>query len=409
MLSDFIFSLEPYVLSLYLAHAIISLVLAIFLSVYVMKRFVNNDEVKEKDKGRLEEISQESWIFRQLFKVSLHKNNRLTNILFMFLFNFSMPFVGYPFAIWITLYLKHVKYEKRAANTNILNLDEFGMSFLKTERIFGEGSMGDLMLNEYAPKSKKLKALSALSNNASPANLKIIRQTLSSTDDEIRMFGYAIINKAEKSLNVKINKNLEKYNSEKNKTVDQDKEKMAEAAKELAPLYWEMIYTELSHDSLKDNFMKEVQKYTLIAKEFYAGASNELDEISDTLEKRIKEVEEIPTKKERNKYKEEVFEHQKELMLMGQKAKKYKEIKTRLFILMGRLYMSQKKYESAKEEFTQAQQLHEEQLAFVLPYLAEISFLTGNYTAVASIMNKAKDLELNATLYPIVEQWKSAS
>ena len=409
MLSDFIFSLEPYVLSLYIIHATISLVLAIFLSVYVMKRFVGNtEEIKEKDQQRLAEITQESWIFRQLFKVSLHKNNRITNIMFMFLFNFAMPFVGYPFAIWITLYLKHVRYEKRAANTNILNLDEFGMSFLKIERIFGEGSMGDLMLSEYAPKSKKLKALSALSNNASPANLKIIRQTLSSTDDEIRMFGYAIINKAEKSLNIRINENLEKFNKEKNKSVDQDREVMAEAAKELAPLYWEMVYTELSHESLKENFMQEVEKYIAIAKDFYIRSAKELDDRYEELETKLKEIDELQSKKERDKQQERVEEYKKEMHVTVERFRKYKEINTRLYILMGRLYMNQKKYDLAKEEFVQAQQLHEEQLAFILPYLAEIYFLTGNYKVVASIMNEAKDLELNATLYPIVEQWKAS-
>ena len=204
MVSDFIFSLEPYMWIIYVFHALISLLLAFFLSGLLIKRFIKSSkEVDARDKKRLEVISQRSSIFKVLFNASLHKNNRLTSIFFIFLFIFAMPVVGYIFAIWTTLYLKKVSYDKKVSNTNILNLDEFGISFLKVERIFGEGSMSDLMTNKYAPKSKKLKALSSLSSRLSPANLRIIRSTLSSTDDEIRMYGYATINKAEKALNIK--------------------------------------------------------------------------------------------------------------------------------------------------------------------------------------------------------------
>jgi len=405
MVSNFILSFEPHIVLLYIIHIIISIISAIIVSIYNSKRFINNsEEIKAKDKHRLEEIVNKSLLFRLLFRVSLHKNNRITNFFFIFLFNLAMPLIGYFLSAWIAWYLNNIKYEKRVSNTNILNLDEFGITFLKVERIFGEGSMSDLMTSEYASKSKKLKALSSLANNPSPANLRIIRQTLSSTDDEIRMFGYAIINKAEKLLNIKINYHLEKYNQEKHKADPQIKV-LAHAAKELAPLYWELIYTELSHESLKENFKKEVIKYIKVAKEFYIPQIQNIQQEIDTIHK------ELSQDKKKNG-KEEIVKIdtlKKELNTQNSELKEVHEINTKIYILMGRLYMSMKEYEKAKEEFTFAQSLHEEQLSFILPYLAEIHFVTQNYRVVNSLIHKAKDLELNATLYPIVDQWKRSS
>jgi hypothetical protein len=427
MVSDFLLSLEPYMISLIFVHVVISLVLAIILSKFVTKRFPKDSgKVQKNDAFRLEEIENESWIFKLLFRVALHRNNRITNIFFMFIFNLAVPVIGYIFSIWITLYLKNVSYEKKVANTNILNLDEFGMSFLKVERIFGEGSMSDLMVSKYAPKSKKLKALSALANNPSPANLKIIRQTLASTDDEIRMFGYAIINKAEKSLNVKINYYLDIFN-ELNQEEDPDeekvrvdrrqgkrgkKERIAEAAKELAPLYWEMIYTELSHESLRGSFLDEVEKYVNIAKDFYANETKNIYKAIERLEGKIKEINKdiknnvIKDKeKDNHQIKRELV---KALDLQNRKLIKYNEINTKLYVLMGRVYVKRGKFNDANTEFTIAQELHTVESSFILPYLAEIHFITGNYRVVSSIMKKATDLELNSTLYPIVEQWKAS-
>ena len=409
MVSDFIFSYEQHVLTLAVIHVAISFFLAIFLSLYTMKRFIRNTkEVKERDAARLKEIVSESKMFRLLFKVSLHKNNLLSNITFMFLFIFSIPVVGYAFAIWIAWYLNNVNYERKVSNTNILNLDEFGMSFLKVERIFGEGSMSELLRNEHAPKSKKLKALSALANNASPANLSIIRQTLSSTDDEIRMFGYAIINKAEKSLNVRISENLDLYNKRTLEDEEIDDTKVAEAAKELAHLYWEMVYTELSHESLKDGFLEEVVRYIEIAKKYYIPETRKIREELESTKSKIREIESLEKEDFRLATRERIEPYLQTLDKAEEKFRNYNNVCIKLYVLRGRVYMNKKDYAKANVEFTVAHELDHSESSFILPYLAEIRFLTGYYKGVKSIMNRARGLKLNYTLYPIVEQWKAS-
>jgi lipopolysaccharide biosynthesis regulator YciM len=173
---------------------------------------------------------------------------------------------------------------------------------------------------------------------------------------------------------------------------------MAEAAKELANLYWELVYTELSHESLKADFLKEVKKYVKIAKEYYISLRGRLEIEIDKLDSELQNIED-----EENQKKLEL--HSKDLK---DRLLKNHDIITRLYVLMGKVYMNEKDYENASTEFTIAQELHEDKSSFILPYLAEIQFLLGNYTAVNSIINKSADLSLNATLHPIIEQWKSS-
>ena len=383
-------------------HTLLSLLLAIFLSKYIAKRFISSDvTIDARDKLRIEAMEEKSLFVRLLFSASLHKNNPKTTLAFFFLFIFTMPLIGYVASIWLAWYLRTIQYTKKVTNTNILNLDEFGISFLKVERIFGEGSMSNLMTSKYAPKSKKLKALSALASKMTPANLRIVRQTLSSTDDEIRMFGYAIMNKAEKSLSMRINKYLSIYNAEIQKE-KKSEERIASAAKEIAPLYWEMIYTELSHDSLRDGFLKEVIKYASVAKEYYVAQESQLAKRVAEIEEQLNSLQRDEVVKRSDQLSIEEDRYKKSL----EEYKKNNEICIKLYVLMGRVYMLKKEYDTAITEFTIAQELNDSASSYILPYLAEIHYIKGNYTTVKAILNQGKDLYLNSTLYPVVEQWR---
>lgn len=89
-----------------------------------------------------------------------------------------------------------------------------------------------------------------------------------------------------------------------------------------------------------------------------------------------------------------------------QKLRNQKDLYTKLFVLMGRVYMLRKEYDNASTEFIFAQELQSHYSSLILPYLAEIQFLAGNYKTVNSILNEARNLGINARLYPVVEQWK---
>ena len=345
-------------------HIILSITIAYIVSHYIKRRFVTSGYVDE-DYRRLQQLRNASYFHRLLFHASLHKNNIRSSFNYFFIFNFSMPGLGYLASFWYAWELVHVVYEKKVVDTNILNLDEFGISFLEVHRVFGEGSFHDLISSTYTPTRKKIHALNILSSNLTPANLNIIKQTLSSTDDEVRMFGYAIINKAEQKLAKNITKELEIF---KEATKNSDEDKIASSSYELAFLYWEMLYSELSNDTLSDEFMKEVQRYLKIAIDLLSKNLQETDDEQNVLFKLSKA-------------------HQ----------------------LYGRYYMKKQLYEYAITEFTLAQELNQDNATFVLPYTAEAYFNIGKYDIVKSILNQLSLLEINPTIHPLVEQWKKAA
>jgi hypothetical protein len=77
-------------------------------------------------------------------------------------------------------------------------------------------------------------------------------------------------------------------------------------------------------------------------------------------------------------------------------------------MLMGRVYIKKHNYEEAKKELTIAQELVAGEDTFIIPYLAEVYYDTGRYSIVQSVLADAKGLELNATLFPIVDQWRAS-
>lgn len=274
-------------------------------------------------------------------------NSKKKNFSFMFLFNISLPIIGYISSIWILYYLKNVVYIEALKEINFLDLELFEYDFINVQREFGEGSIQEMILNKYIPTEKKIKALVSLADNISQNNIQIIKNTLFSSDDEVRLYGFAIIDQIEREINDKIYKTLDAFRVTKNE------EKKAYFARELAYLYWEMIYYELSDDSIKDYILKEVIHYIAIAKKIY------MDD-------------------------------------------------PKLCVLLGRTFMLKKDYTDAASQFTLANELSTEKLAFIMPYLAEINFNTGHYNVVKSIIRESRDMNLSSKLYPIVEQWKAS-
>ena len=265
---------------------------------------------------------------------------------FFFLFNFSLPVLGYLSSLWILYYLLHVRYVEELKEINFLDLELFENEFINIRREFGESSIQNIIANKTISTEKKIKALVSLADNISQNNIEIIKDTLSSSNDEVRLFGFAIIDKIERGINGKIYKLLDSFNS------DITEQKKASIARDLTYLYWEILYFQLSDDSINTFILTQVKHYIAIAKEVYAD-----------------------------------------------------DIKLR--ILSGRVLMMEKQYDEAESEFHKANELSGENIPFVMPYLAEIAFIRGDYHTVSVMMQETPDLDLNSKLYPIVQQWSA--
>jgi hypothetical protein len=369
-----------------LIYLVITFIFSYIVAFYLKKRFPGeNEERKLLDEKKLAHF-QDTKVQKYFAEAALYKHNRATATLFIFLFNIAIPIVGYLFTLWLSWYLVHKKYEKTVVLTSILDLNELKDIFLKTERIFGESSMINLLNNEYVPKSKKLRALATLASSPSPASLTIIKQTLSSRDDEIRLYGYSILNNMEKKINSKINKNLQLIQRETYKDRQESPELIAEASFELAFSYWELVYMELSHESLKNNFLSSAVQYIETSKEFYHTKT-------ELLAKKLNETKAATYDTKTIRKKELALEQ-------------YYEKLSALYTLLGRILLYRGEYEQAQAELTVAKELLPENSTAVIPYLAEIYYNIGKYDITHSILNRYSSLRFNATLYPVIQEWK---
>ncbi|PHR58938.1 MAG: hypothetical protein COA44_01985 [Arcobacter sp.] len=263
---------------------------------------------------------------------------------FFLLFNLALPLISYIFSIWLMYYLLNVKYAKVLKHTKSINMEELDQEFPQVKRAFGEGSMIGLMSDTMAPQELRMKALSAMAENMTQQNVSVIKNSLSEKDDEIRLYSFSLIDKMEHGINNKIHDASTRYKNKK------DEKERLKAAKELAFLYWEMIYFDLSDDVLKSFLTDESYKYAKVCSRA---------DMSDA----------------------------------------------DINILLGKIYLSKKDYEKATTQFVMAIESGAD-YAYMLPYLAELYFKRGNYKSIRAMFSKVDKLNLNATMHPVIGQWR---
>lgn len=263
--------------------------------------------------------------------------------LLIFMFNIALPFLGYLLTFWLVYYLLNVKYTQELTHVNAINMDEFENEFPEVQRIFGEGSMKYLMNDENADNSLRMKALVSLADNASREELKLIKNSLSDKNDEIRLYSFAVIDHKERVINEKIHQQMEKLLHADSPNIK------AMAAEELVYLYWDMIYFELSDSDLKHFIVQEIEKYAQIV-----------------LDREPKH--------------------------------------TKVNVVLGKMYLMEEDFNKAEKYFDVVVE-QEGEKDFILPYLAEIYYSQRNFSATKKLLKRAEKIYLNTMLNPVVQQW----
>ncbi|OQX74953.1 MAG: hypothetical protein B6D59_00745 [Campylobacteraceae bacterium 4484_4] len=259
--------------------------------------------------------------------------------------NFLAPVAGMLFG-WLLVLWGFVKAREISYETDLDAIDPQIISddFPVTHRIFGEGALATLLQNRFVPTASKIKALSLLSRIQSASSMEMIRQTLSDSNDEVRLVGFSMIDKREKAMNEKIGALLEMIKESR------DPDRAASLHKELAFTYWELLFQGLVDVQLAHYIEKSVHIHLEVAKE------------------RIRED-------------------------------------TSLYKLEGRLYMRQKEYAQAKEAFVRALDLGIRE-AEIASYMAEISFLELNFSRVSYWMEKIPEHTLDYQLLSLAAVWR---
>lgn len=275
-----------------------------------------------------------------------YSDERYTMVFLLFAVQMAMPIVGYLFGAWIVYYLRHVRYDKRLTHTRYIDMDDFQNEFVQIKRIFGEASISELLCNANSSSALKTKALASVSDNINQKNINLIKSSLSDSDDEVRLYSFALIDGMERDINDKIHQMLSAF--EKAERLEQ----RIDLARDLAALYWDMIYFELSDADLKGYILDQVKHFARIVLGVFPGDS-------------------------------------------------------KVNIVLGKVYLMEQRYDEAATCFTLVIE-QEGSSEYTLPYLAEIYFNLRNYRSVRALLATADGMKMNAVLHPVLHQWSRA-
>lgn len=271
---------------------------------------------------------------------SAYKKNFSINLFFLTIFNTATLFLGYAASFYfVTVMLRRQKlgekYEIASLNPSQL------IFFPSVKRQLGEGAAAVDPAN--LPKETKLKIMAAFSQEIKPEAVKIIKNFLSDSDDEIRLYSFQTLNRLKSEINSKIHSALLEFEEEK------DPYKRALIEKRLALYYSNMFNLEISEEALLSFFMDKAMFHLSNAESFMSDGE--------------------------------------------------------LLFLRGQILFARKDYDGALEAFQKAARYGMDEHA-VYPLMAEIYYIKEDYEKVREILKKDFSLNLDFHTRPIALIWE---
>lgn len=269
-----------------------------------------------------------SSVISVLLKMKINiKQKYLSVLTVFFLVGFFGLILGYIFLLLAIFVLK----EERDAGVKLFEKftinEVYSEDFKFNGRKFGEGSINIVSLNKNSSKGLAEKIFLYIQENLDPDTMAFVKESISSSIDEIRLMAFSLISKMEKDLNEKIYMLNEKLKEE-----DLSNEEKAEIYLELGQIYWNFIIFKIVDEEMRKFFIEKTIFY-------------------------VKESLNI-----------------KENFLA--------------YFLLGRIYLYIKDYIKAKEYLTKAYFSNKVRKNKVIPYLVECYFYEKEYDMVKRLFSE---------------------
>jgi len=179
-----------------------------------------------------------------------------------------------------------------------------------------------------------------------PKHVRLLKESVRSPDDSVRMFSFGMVDAMEKRINDQIHSRLVQFRA----AATEDGK--AAAARELAALYWEYVYTGLADKEYRVIMMREAGNYAELA---------------------LRRMKDDPV----------------------------------LLSLLGRIALSGRRYDDALRYFQDAM-ARSPNPDKLLPYIAEIYYIRRDYASVRKVFAEHSGFTHDPTLAPLVSLWTGA-
>jgi hypothetical protein len=222
-------------------------------------------------------------------------------------------------------------------------MPEFVLSLRETEIKFSQGGIKSRLAHSSTPTSQRLQSLLALQGIPARVSSPLLQDMLGDSSDDIRLVAYGLLDSREKKITAQIHHEIV------NMRTAESKEIRLVGYRQLAELYWEMVYAGLAQGDLRTHALNQ----SLLNVDSALALSNQ---------------------------------------------------DTGLLFLKGRILLESKKYEESRQvlEFAMTLGLPESR---ALPYIVEIAFHRRDYSMVQQLLTRLSVYQLTPIMKNAIRFW----
>lgn len=182
-----------------------------------------------------------------------YRGQPVTSILFLFLLQFAVPFigsVGVALGILLALYLPRSQREVPWQSIEIPELP-FRPVEMENQLLYSEGGLRQVLREAQDP-DKRLTALMASKQMAERDAVALLREALTDKVDDVRLLAYSMLEEKEKKL-------ARRANQLQQGLARAEQSQIVQMERRLAQVWWEMAYLGLAQGGLKTYYLQNTR------------------------------------------------------------------------------------------------------------------------------------------------------
>jgi hypothetical protein len=273
---------------------------------------------------------------------------RKQTIMFFTTFSCFIPVLGIIGIALSSLFCVHFYKENKEFDIHSITTPPYMSEARVYLSQFGEGGARARLVNAGSPKRQKMTALLAMEAVSGRSSNEVLRIAMQDNDDEVRLLAFGMLDSRENVLNSRIHELMRSLDDPKKEVAE-----IAEIHRNLAMLFWELVYQELARDSLMEYATEKALHHALKTAEILPDDSGNQ-------------------------------------------------------VLIGRILMHRKEYNAARHAFWRAKDLGIP-VSRVIPYLAEIAYLECDYGTVRDLLASDTSFFSIPVLAQVAAFWGDAS
>jgi tetratricopeptide (TPR) repeat protein len=176
-----------------------------------------------------------------------HRSRPIASYLFYFAISFFIPVLGVLGLLAVVVVGRLIPQRAKRERFEVHEAPRYDPRVEEIAAVHSKGGVRVQLQNPEAPTANRLKALLAVQSLPARVANPLVRELLSDPSDDLRLVAYGILDAREKSINARIHAAMQRL-------AQQPPAREREALeRQLADLYWELIYQGLVQGDLRDH------------------------------------------------------------------------------------------------------------------------------------------------------------